>query len=280
MLDTFRRDRITVVHLVPTMVAALLDHEGFDAGDLGELRRVFYAGSPMPGALLRRAMAALERCEFLQACGSTEGGVISALTPEDHRAALWGDGGLLRSCGRPVAGCKARVAGAARDAAEAGRIGEIEVCGEGVFQAYWKRPDATEAVRIDGWVRTGDLGYLDPGGVLFLVDRKNDMTVTGGENVYPTEVEDRLAALDGVAEAAVFGVPHPRWIEQVTAVVVPTPGRDLRVDDLNAWLRRDLAPHKCPKEIFVADALPRNGIGKVVRARLREIYSKTEDEVR
>ncbi|MFN3312603.1 MAG: class I adenylate-forming enzyme family protein [Hyphomonas sp.] len=275
VLAALRRDRITVVHLVPTMVSALLGHQAFRPEDLRDLRRVFYAGSPMPTSLLRRAIAALETCEFLQSYGSTEAGIVSALTPAHHAEALRDDGRLLRSCGIPVQGCEVRIAckdGTSRP----GQVGEIEVRGDAVFHGYWQRPDATAEVRAGDWVRTGDLGYLDAEGFLFLVDRKNDMIITGGENVFPTEVEDHLMRQDGVAEAAVFGTPHPRWIEQVTAVIVPVAGHVVDIDSLRESLRRDLAHYKCPKEIFIADGLPKNGVGKVVRARLREIYSTLE----
>lgn len=276
VLETLKRDRITVVHLVPTMIDALLTHPGFAPGDLPGLRRIFYAGSPMPEALLRRAMAALEGCEFLQAYGSTEAGVVSALTPLDHRRALQDDAGpLLRSCGLPVAGCEVRVAGAHPEIG----IGEIEVRSDGIFDSYWRRPDATQEVLSGGWVATGDLGRLDPAGYIFLIDRKNDMIVTGGENVFPTEVEDHLLRIDGIAEAAVFSTPHPRWVEQVTAAVVPTPGARLDAADIAARLRADLAPYKCPKEIFFADRLPRNGAGKVVRAELRKLYASGKEMV-
>lgn len=278
VLEALKRDRITVVHLVPTMVSALLGHDTFRPDDLRDLRRVFYAGSPMPTALLRRAMAALGSCEFLQSYGSTEAGIISVLTPKHHAEALQDNAGsrLLRSCGIPVEGCEVRVA-AEDGTTETGGIGEIEVRGDAVFSGFWQRPDATAEVCIGEWVRTGDLGYFDADGFLFLVDRKNDMIVTGGENVFPTEVEDHLMHQDGVAEAAVFGTPHPRWIEQVTAVIVPAPGQNIKIDSLKEKLRQELAHYKCPKEIFIADALPKNGVGKVVRARLREIYSKPEE---
>ena len=279
VLETLKRDRITVVHLVPTMVSALLGHDTFRPEDLSDLRRVFYAGSPMPTALLRRAMTALGSCEFLQSYGSTEAGIISALTPAHHALALNDDGGrVLRSCGIPVEGCEVRVA-AENGSAVTDEVGEIEVRGDAVFREYWLRPDATAEARAGEWVRTGDLGYFDAEGFLFLVDRKNDMIVTGGENVFPTEVEDHLMRQDGVAEAAVFGTPHPRWIEQVTAVIVPVPGHDLKIGELMDHLRAELAHYKCPKEIFIADALPKNGVGKVVRAQLRDIYSKPEERV-
>lgn len=280
VLEALKRHRVTVVHLVPTMVSALLSHDTFNPDDLRHLRRVFYAGSPMPTALLRRAMAALGTCEFLQSYGSTEAGIIAALSPEHHVMALQdGAGRLLRSCGRPVDGCDVRIA-TDKDSALNGEIGEIEVRGDAVFCGYWQRPDATDAAHNDRWVRTGDLGLVDADGFLFLVDRKNDMIVTGGENVFPTEVEDQLLKIEGVAEAAVFGTPHPRWIEQVTAVIVPTPGLQLSIDELTEKLRHDLAHYKCPKEIFFSDVLPKNGAGKVLRARLRETYSQPEEQVK
>ena len=280
VLETMKRDRITVVHLVPTMVNALLGHESFRREDLGDLRRVFYAGSPMPTALLRRAMAALGSCEFLQSYGSTEAGIVSALAPEHHAQALKdGDGRILGSCGIPVEGCEVRVTAAQGTLAD-GPVGEIEVRSDAVFRGYWQRPDATADVCIAGWVRTGDLGYLDEDGFLFLIDRKNDMIVTGGENVFPTEVENHLMRQEGVAEAAVFAMPHPRWIEQVTAVIVPLPGQEIEIDRLSEKLRQELAHYKCPKQIFIADTLPKNGAGKVIRARLRDIYSQSEEQVR
>ena len=232
----------------------------------------------MPGALLRRAMGAMETCEFLQAYGSTEAGIVSALTPDDHRRALRGDRAeMLRSCGRAIDGVDLRIAQDGRDM-PAGGIGEIEVRSDGAIGQYWENPAATAALRADEWVRTGDLGYIDPEGYLFLVDRKNDLIVTGGENVYPTEVEAHLLRLDGIAEAAVFGTPHPKWIEQVTAVVVPRAGKQLDPSAILAELREGLAHYKCPKRLILADHLPRNGLGKVVRAHLRNLHASGEGE--
>lgn len=276
VLDVLENDRITVVHLVPTMIAAIVDGEDVRSRDLAALRRIFYAGSPMPGSLLRRAMALFENCDFLQSYGSTEAGIVSALRPEDHRRALdKGDDRLLRSCGMPVTGCEVRIAGEELASADGG-IGEIEVRSAGTALGYWNNPNATGKMRAGDWVRTGDLGHLDDEGFLFLVDRKNDMIVTGGENVFPAEVEEHLARLDGVKEAAVFGIPHPRWVEQVTAVVVPLPGSSPDPVRLVEHLRGELAHYKCPKQIFFAETLPKNGVGKVLRARLREQYRNKE----
>lgn len=273
VLDVLATDRVSVVHLVPTMVSALISSEEFEKKDLTALRRVFYAGSPMPTALLRRAMKALPDCEFLQAYGSTEAGVISALTPVDHQQALLDDSSnLLQSCGRPVEGAEVRIS----DAGGPQNIGEIEVRSQAVILGYWNNPEASDAIRSGDWVRTGDLGYLDQDGYLFLVDRKNDMIVTGGENVYPTEVEEHLARIQGVSEAAVFSTPHPRWIEQVTAAVVPVEGTMLDEAALIARLKVELAHYKCPKRIFFTQELPKNGVGKVLRARLRDRYQSKE----
>ena len=277
VLQVLDRDRITVTHLVPTMIAALLDVDGFDDADLGSLRRVFYAASPMPSSLLKAAMHRMPQVEFAQSYGSTEAGIISVLTPEDHRrAAEAPQAHVLRSCGRPVVGVDLRITANVTEQ-EPGAVGEVEIRSKAAIARYWNQPAATEDLRQGPWVRTGDLGYMDTEGYLYLVDRKADMIITGGENVFPTEVEEHLLHIDGIAEAAVFGVPHPRWIEQVTAVVVPRTGAELVPAEILKTLRTDLAAYKCPKRVFVADQLPRNGVGKILRVRLKETYASTEE---
>lgn len=277
VLQALDRDRITVTHLVPTMIAALLDEDGFDIADLGCLRRVFYAASPMPSSLLKAAMRRMPQVDFVQSYGSTEAGIISVLTPDDHRrAAEASQAHLLRSCGRAVVGVDLRiVANAVEQEPEA--VGEVEIRSKAAISRYWNNPAASEDLGNGPWVRTGDLGYLDTDGYLYLVDRKADMIITGGENVFPTEVEEHLLDIEGIAEAAVFGVPHPRWIEQVTAVVVPRTGADLIPAEILGKLRTNLAAYKCPKRVFVADELPRNGVGKILRVRLKETYASSEE---
>lgn len=272
LIKVLDEERATVIHLVPTMVGALIQDPGLAAADLSHLKTVFYAASPIPSVLLRQAMELLPACAFVQSYGSTEAGIVSCLDPDDHvRANQIGNERLLESCGRALGACKVRVTheGAA---CEPGQVGEIEVNNPYRMDGYWLDPDSKGNL-TGGWVRTGDLGYLDDDEYLFLVDRKNDMIVTGGENVFPSEVEQHLLKIPGIAEAAVFGLPDPRWIERVVAAVVLTPGGSVSPADITANLREKLARYKCPKDIIIVDNLPKNSVGKVLRKVLREIYT-------
>jgi long-chain acyl-CoA synthetase len=272
ILDCIERDRISVIHLVPTMVSALLNCPEFGQHDISSLRLVFYAGSPMPATLLRQAMRDLPGCGFLQGYGSTEGGIISVLDCADHAQGLIEGSTRLVSCGRPVAQVEMRVTDD-NGPLQQGLIGEVEVSSPHVSLGYWQNPEATAALKPGGWLRTGDLGFVDAEGYFHLVDRRNDMIVSGGENIYPSEVEDHLLRVAGVLEAAVFGTPDPRWIEKVTAAVVLRPGATLSERQIIEAVRLDLAHYKCPKDVRIVASLPKNGVGKVVRRKLREALS-------
>ncbi|MCR8547573.1 AMP-binding protein [Salipiger sp. P9] len=275
VIETLERDRITVVHLVPTMVAALVRAPQRADHDLSLLRLIFYAAAPMPSALLLEAMEALPLCAFVQGYGSTEAGIVSMLDPQHHRrAVLSGDARLLRSCGLPVAGCQVQIRGAGGAMAGPGEIGELVVSGAGCLSGLWSEGVTASPELRDGWLRTGDVGFADAEGVHFLVDRKNDMIITGGENVYPTEVEDQLMGVSGIAEAAVFGLPDPKWVERVVAAIVPRPDCEVSADRVIAELRARLASYKCPKQVFIVDSLPKSGVGKVLRRALREQFSE------
>jgi len=265
--------RITNVHLVPTMIAALLGHPAVATADLAHVRLIFYAASSMPPDLLKRAMQAFPGCGFSQSFGSTEAGVVTVLTPEDHERARTPEGErLLQSCGRPFTGREVRVVDADDRPVAQGTVGEVEVRTSGAMRGYWLDDAATAAALKDGWLKTGDLAYFDAEGYLYIVDRKNDMVVTGGENVFPTEVEAHLYADPEVKEAAVFGIPDPMWVEKVVAAVVLQPGSTATADDLIARLRLRLAPYECPKAIFFTSSLPKNALGKVLRKELRKQY--------
>jgi acyl-CoA synthetase (AMP-forming)/AMP-acid ligase II len=273
MLRELQARRITNVHLVPTMIGSLLAHPSVAETDLRHLRLLFYAASSMPPDLLRRAMIAFPACGFAQAYGSTEGGVITILGPGDHRQAREPDGErLLLSCGRPFSGREVRIVDDLACVLEQGEIGEIEVRSPDLMRGYWRNEQATSAVLRDGWLKTGDLGHFDADGYLYIVDRKNDMIVTGGENVYPNEVEAQLFADPDVLEAAVFGISDPRWVEKVVAAVVLRPGATPSAEDILARLRQRLAHYKCPKTIFLTSNLPKSAVGKVLRKELRKQY--------
>jgi long-chain acyl-CoA synthetase len=265
--------QITNVHLVPTMIAALLDQPNARTVNLSCLRLIFYAASSMPAHLLRRAMQTFEHCGFAQSYGSTEAGVVTVLDPDDHCRAREPPGEhLLSSCGRPFIDRDVRIVDAARGVLDTGEIGEIEVQSPDLMQGYWMNERATRDTLIDGWLKTGDLGYVDAQGYLYIVDRKNDLIVTGGENVYPSEVESHLYRDHDVHEAAVFGIPDPRWVEVVVAAVILKPGASVSSEELGSRLRRQLAAYKCPKAIYFVQTLPKSAAGKILRKELRKQY--------
>lgn len=219
-------------------------------------------------------MATFSECDFSQSYGSTEGGVISALGPAEHRAAAGRDGKsqMLQSCGRPVPGSSVRVIKDDDTECQSGELGEVTVCCAGTMSGYWELPERSASAFLDGHLRTGDIGYRDRDGYLYLVDRKNDMIITGGENVFPSEVEQVLYRCPGVLEAAVFGVSDPRWIEKVVAAVVLKDGSQTTAGDILNFTREHLAAYKCPKQVLIMSQLPRTGVGKVSRKELRESF--------
>jgi acyl-CoA synthetase (AMP-forming)/AMP-acid ligase II len=264
---------ITNVHLVPTMISDLVAHPRASEAAAG-LKRIVYAGSAMPVALLERAMGVLRSCSFSQSYGSTEGGIITTLGPEQHRAAAQPGGPvrLLHSCGTPLAETDLRVVDDLGVDCAPGQPGEVLVRSERTMAGYWNQPEKTAATRVGQHIRTGDIGYRDADGFVYLIDRKGDMIVTGGENVFPSEVEQVLYRCPDVAEASVFGVSDPRWIEKVVAAVVLKPGSQATADSIVQYAKQHLASFKCPKTVHVVAELPRTGVGKVSRKHLRQLY--------
>lgn len=277
LLSALAARKATNVHVVPTMLNAMLSHPLAQAVDLSHLRLIFYAASSMPAELLRRAMQCFKHCGFVQGYGSTEAGMVTALSPADHvRASKPGFDRLLSSCGRSLPRRDVRIADDAGATLPTGQIGEIESRSHGAMAGYWLDEAATARVMHDGWLKTGDLGYMDAEGYVYLVDRKNDMVVTGGENVYPTEVEACFYRNPAVLEAAVFGVADSQWVEKVVAAVVLRPGFEVTEKVLMQDVRSHLAAYKCPKSIFFTEALPKSGAGKVLRKELRKKYGASQ----
>jgi fatty-acyl-CoA synthase len=244
----------------------ILQHPALEDADLACLERVYYGASPISQAVLEAAQTRLG-ASFTQLYGLTETmGLGTYLPPEAH------EGARLRSCGRPSPGMEARVTVDGR-ACETLEVGEIELRSAAVMKGYWNRPEATaRAIDADGWFRTGDAGYFDAEGYLYIHDRVKDMIVTGGENVYPAEVENALFSHPAVADAAVIGVPDERWGEAVKAVVVLRPGARADPALLIAHCRTLIAGYKAPKSVDFAVVLPRNPSGKVLRRELRKPY--------
>lgn len=271
---------ITDTIVVPTMLQALLDAPGFDAARLQSLNRIAFGAAPMPPDLLDRALDAWPEAEFFQAYGLTEtAGAVCINLPANHRRAARAsqEGGLLHSVGRAGLGAEIRVVDDEGREVPRGEVGEIVVRGPMVTRGYWNLPEATaqafQNMPNEGWFRTGDGGRMAEDGHLFIADRLKDMVITGGENVYPAEVEAALRGHPAVSEAAVIGLPDARWGETVHAVVVLKPDADLDpaavADTLQAWCRTRLAGYKCPRSVAVRPSMPLSAAGKVLKTTLR-----------
>lgn len=281
VLHALVEHKISNVHLVPTMIAALIKLPQAREVDLSHVRLMFYAASSMPAALLKEAMEVFPSCGFAQAYGSTEGGVVTVLDPESHVRAKTPMGEhLLGSCGRPMSERDVRIVDDDQRTVSFGSVGEIEVRSPGLMSGYWKDDIKTRQAVHGGWLKTGDMGYFDGEGFLYIVDRRNDMIVTGGENVFPTEVEGLLFEDPDVLEAAVFGIPDPKWVESVVAAVVLKPGSRVTSEDLQHRLKQKIASYKCPKAIHIVENLPKSAVGKVLRKDLKSQFSIEGDKTK
>jgi long-chain acyl-CoA synthetase len=273
VLDVIERQRVTNAVLVPTMLQLLTGVPGAAEHDYSALRSIAYGASPITTPVLKAALRTFD-CSLYGIYGLTEstGGVVQ-LDPADHDP-----GGpreyLLRAAGRPLPWVELRIADPATgDELAAGETGEVWLRAPNVTPGYFNRPEETAAaVTADGWLRTGDGGFVDADGFLFLTDRIKDMIVSGGENVYPVEVEEALAQHPDVAEVAVIGVAHERWGETVKALVVARAGSAPTADELIAFARERLAGYKLPTSVDFVNELPRTPSGKVLKRELRDRY--------
>lgn len=267
VLRIVEAEKVAHIFLAPVMINALLQTPQIATTDLSSLKTVAYGASPISEAVLAQAKAKFG-CGFIQFYGMTEStGAGTFLPPEAHT------GELLRSCGKAWPQMAVRILDDQGNEAAVGEIGEIAIQGGMVMAGYWNRPEATaEAVSADGWLKTGDAGYRDAEGYIFVHDRVKDMIVSGGENVYPAEVENAILGCPGVADAAVIGVPDERWGEAVKAIVVPHVDGAPDPAAVIAWARERIAGFKAPKSVDFIDALPRNASGKVLRRELRKPY--------
>jgi acyl-CoA synthetase (AMP-forming)/AMP-acid ligase II len=277
-IENIARYGVTHTFFVPAVVQQLLLTPGVASANLSSLQLLKYGASPIGETLLRKAIDVLG-CQFMQVYGMTEAtGTIVVLQPQDHDP-----GGpranLLRSCGRALPWVDLRVVDPdTLEDVEVGKVGEIWIRSGMVMKGYWNNPQATrDAIMSGGWLRTGDAAYLDEEGYIYLYDRFKDMIVSGGENVYPAEVENVLSAHPAVLEVAVIGVPHERWGETVKAIVVLQPGQHTDQDALIAFARERLGRFKCPTSVDFADALPRNASGKLLKRELRRLYWEGQD---
>jgi acyl-CoA synthetase (AMP-forming)/AMP-acid ligase II len=269
VMDGIEATGATHTLLVPTMARMLLDAPNFDAARLASLRLVMYGGSPMPLGVLTRLMDALPNIDVVQLYGMTEGLPVSCLNGEDHRKG----GDRLRSAGQIPDGVELTIQDEDGNVLPTGVAGEVCVKSEIYMTGYWNRPDETEAAFASGWYHSGDVGYLDDEGYLFLVDRSKDMIVTGGENVYTSEVESAISTHPAVADVAVIGIPSDDWGEAVHAVVVVRDGESVTEGELIAYARESIAGYKVPRSVTLrAEPLPVSGAGKTLKRELREPY--------
>jgi acyl-CoA synthetase (AMP-forming)/AMP-acid ligase II len=268
MLRQLAEHRIESTMLVPTMLQMLIDHPQVESFDLSSLERILYGAAPISEALLERAMKRLPGTAFIQGFGMTETGIslmLPAIYHDTLRAA-----GKLQSAGLSSPVAEVRIVDTDGCEQPKGQTGEIQVRGPAVMQGYWRQPELTAQALRGGWMHTGDAGYMDEDGFVFVVDRIKDMIVTGGENVYSNEVENVLSRHPDVAQCAVIGVPHDTWGESVHAVVVRRQGSSVAAEVLMAYCRAGLAAYKCPRSIEFSDMLPLSAAGKILKHALRK----------
>jgi len=264
--DIVKTNQITDALLVPTMIQMLVDSTETTTEDFSSFRRILYGASPIAPSVLQRAQEKMKNAQFTQAYGMTElAPIATLLTYADHK-----DPTLTRSAGRGTAIVDIRIEGPEGEVLGKDEIGEIVVRGENTMRGYWNKPEETAQALRDGWMHTGDAGYLDERGYLFVVDRIKDMIITGGENVYSIEVENALTKHSSVATCAVIGLPDDVWGEKVHAVVVLQPGESVSEQELSEFCRDQIAGYKIPRSYDFVDALPISGAGKILKRELRD----------
>lgn len=264
--------KITEVLFVPTMLNMIFNNPEFDINDFSSLRRINYGAAPMPETLMRQIMKKLPGIEFYQGYGMTEASPLATiLSAQDHDP----DGplsGKLGSVGKPVYHCDLRVVDEAGNDRPTSETGEVIFRGPNVMKGYWNMPELTAQTLRDGWLHTGDVGYLDKDGYVFIVDRIKDMIVTGGENVYSSEVENIIHRHFAIKECAVIGIPDDKWGEAVHAIVTLKTDCAIEKGELITFCKEYIASYKCPRSIEVVEQMPLSGTGKILKTELRKPY--------
>jgi long-chain acyl-CoA synthetase len=275
VLDVMEATGTTITVMVPTMIAMTFDHPAFRPERMASLKVLTYGASPMPAVLLDRLLAMFPDLDVYQGYGMTENcGLLTALGPAEHRRG----GDVLRSAGRPVPGAVVTIQDPDGNQVPTGETGEVCARSGNYMREYWNRPDETTEAFRGGWYHTGDAGYVDAAGYVYLVDRVKDMIVTGGENVYSAEVENAVSSHPAVAQVAVIGIPSEQWGEAVHAIVVLKPDATADEPELQAWCRERIAGYKVPKSVeFRTEALPLSGALKVLKRELRAPYWEGRD---
>lgn len=277
LLQAFQDYGITSAMMAPTMIILTLQEPEFAKYDLTALDRVYYGSSPMAVEWIRRTMDAFPNANVQQGYGLTETSPILTTLDEDiHVAALEsGDYEILKAAGRPLVGIDMRIVDDDGNDVPTGADGEVVVRGPNVTVGYLNRPEENERAFRDGWFHTGDIGKMDENGFMFLLDRKKDMIVTGGENVYSSEVEAALYQHENVHECAVVGVPDEKFGEALFAAIVPRPGSELTDEEIVSHCRGLIGGYKIPRKMAFVDELPKSAMGKILKTEIRKIYGET-----
>lgn len=274
VLKAIEKERLSILLLAPTMVQMVLDHPYVSEADLSSVRTIIYSAAPMPVPVLKRAIEVFDGCGFVNLFGQSEV-CMFCLSPEQHRP----DGSeqerkRLGSVGKPYPNLLAKVVDEQGNECPVGEPGEILAQSSAMFRGYWNNHPTTLETLRDGWCHTGDMGRFDEDGFLYLVDRKKDMIITGGENVYSREVEEALLQHPAISECAVIGIPDPKWGENVCAVVTFKTGRSASEGELIEHARGLIASYKKPKKVIAVEALPKLVTGKVNKIELRNLYAR------
>jgi acyl-CoA synthetase (AMP-forming)/AMP-acid ligase II len=274
VLDFFEQSGITKLFMVPAAMQFVVRQPRARQVDFSRLKYMLYGASPIPAALLKECIEVF-KCGFVQMYGMTETtGTIVALPPEDHIEGL----DRMRSAGKALPGVELAILDHDGKRLPPGEVGEIATRSGSNMAGYWNLPEATAStLSKDGWLRTGDAGYMDKDGYLYIHDRIKDMIISGGENIYPAEVESAICDHPDVAEAAVIGIPDDKWGEAVKAIVVMKPGKNASATDIINFARERIAGFKTPKTVDFIPALPRNPSGKILRRNLRDPYWAGKD---
>jgi acyl-CoA synthetase (AMP-forming)/AMP-acid ligase II len=273
-LHAIEQEKATDIQIVPPQLGSMMKEQVQKGYDLSSLKRIYYAASPMPVELLRQGLEIFGPI-FSQGYGQTESGPQICSLPRKAHQVLdqpVGEQHVLHSCGQPSPGVQVRVVDEDDTDVAPRVVGEIVARSHSIMLEYWRRPEETREAIVDGWLHTGDLGYYDEKGFIYIVDRKKDMIVSGGENVYSREVEDILYKHPSIAEVAVIGVPDPVWVERVHAEVVLKDGADATEKDLIGFCKEHIASYKAPKSVAFVRELIKNPQGKILKREIKEKY--------
>ncbi len=270
-----KQDRVTALLLIPTMLQILLDAPDFNAADFTSVKHIMYGASPMPLGTIDKARQEMPDVGFLQGYGMTECGLVCMSSADDHSSEAR-ESGRISSAGIAGPLQQVRIVDEQGNVLPSGSVGEITLRGPNLMLGYWEKPELTANTIVKGWLHTGDGGYVDEEGYIYIVDRMKDMIISGGENIYSCEVETAISQHPAVSQCAVIGIPSDEWGESVHAVVVPAPGEEnsdaLTLDALRDFCRERIAGYKCPRSLEQLESLPISGAGKILKADLRKPY--------